>query len=249
MGQCSVPYLAWSNASSAVGPTNITASYYGVANYVLGTNQSYLWGYLAGGGSIVSADGQGTTTDFANNNFDMVFNMAFGSYFGDFDMKNDYLRAVIASPGKALTNIYSGAQQFYAQDMAMGGTIGYSVAVSQTNTDSNYTPAYGGCCGGGNIYLNLMGDPTLRQFYPQAPSNLTASGNNLNWSAASGSIDGYNVYQITASNITKVNATLITGTTYNVASGSCRKALMTCAVKKETTNAGSYEALWAPGTF
>lgn len=229
---------AWSSFSSGVGPANITASNYGTQYFAAGNNQSYLYGYGAGGGSIVSADGIGSTTELAGGSLNVVFNHMFGSYFGDWDMKNNFLRAVIAG-GKALTNLYVGEHQFWAHDMSMGGSIGDSVRQMMNNTSSNFNPASGGGAGGGNVYLGLQGDPTLKAYYPKAATNLTASGGTISWTAASG-VEGYNVYQVTANSITKLNGSPITGTSYNVSGGVTGKKLMVRSIKTQVTPAGSF---------
>jgi len=229
---------AWSSFSSGVEPKNITASNYGTQYFAAGNNQSYLYGYGAGGGSIVSADGIGTTSELAGGSLNVVFNHMFGSYFGDWDMKNNFLRATIAG-GKALTNLYVGEHQFWAHDMSMGGTIGDSVRQMMNNTSSNFTPASGGGAGGGNVYVGLQGDPTLKAYYPKAATNLTASGGTISWTAATG-VDGYNVYQINSTNIVKLNGSVITGTSFAVSGGVTGKKLMVRSVKTQVTPAGSF---------
>jgi chitodextrinase len=246
----SVPVL--SNMSPAVGPTNITLVEDIYNNVDAGTppfyqrvnNNMYLIGYGTGYGSNNSCQTVLSTADIVSTNMSSMFNTFFGSWFGDFDSKNNLLRASIAK-GLGMTAFYSGDLFWYSQHMAMGETVGYSLLETQNNTASDYSPAHGTCCGGSthNTYGNLIGDPTLKYFYIPSPTNLTSSGNNLSWTAAPGSVDGYNVYQITSSGITKLNSSLITSTSYTVSSGVSGKRLMVRAQKLETTPAGTYENL------
>ena len=58
-----------------------------------------------------------------------VFNMAFGSYFGDWDNKNNFLRAHLAS-GQGLTNVWAAIPNWYFHHMGMGDPIGYSATLT-----------------------------------------------------------------------------------------------------------------------
>jgi len=68
----------------------------------LDTN-SYQWAYGCGGGSYTSCGGVGVTADFVNHKQFSVFNMLFGSYYGDWDSKNNLMRGLLASEGTALS--------------------------------------------------------------------------------------------------------------------------------------------------
>ena len=62
----------------------------------LSANQSYLWGYGCGGGYYNSASGIGNSNDFANDSVNVVFSMLFGSYLGDWDSQNNFMRSALA---------------------------------------------------------------------------------------------------------------------------------------------------------
>ena len=95
------PFAAagWRNMSVLVGASNITAPYqYGPAYHTLVNGQSYLWTYSCGGGlqlyegstvTFNGADNVGTTQNYAAGSMGGVFNMSFGSYFGDWDNRNN----------------------------------------------------------------------------------------------------------------------------------------------------------------
>ena len=128
---------------------------------------SYKWSYGCGAGSYTGASGIGNTTDFANDSLLSVFMILFGSYFGDWDSQDNFLRAPLAS-GLTLTNCWAGRPNWYFHHMSLGENIGYSTVLSQNNA-SLYISGFG------ERYCTsaLMGDPTLRLHTVAPPANLT----------------------------------------------------------------------------
>lgn len=202
----------WKNFAPLVTPTNVVSGdYFGS----MAAGNSYQWSYGCGGGSFTSAGGIGNTSDFATSNLGGVFTVLFGSYFGDWDVNNNFLRAPLCQ-GKTLTNVWSGRPHWALHHMGLGENIGYSTRVTQNNTGTyffSYAQSFVG--------IALMGDPTLRNDVVAPVSNVIATkiGNNCNisWSASTQTnVLGYNVYMKNDTNKTyvKVNPALITGTTY-----------------------------------
>ncbi|MCC7502627.1 MAG: hypothetical protein IT229_08870 [Flavobacteriales bacterium] len=248
----------WRSMGPLVGPANISAPYqYGPAFHTMVNGQSYLWTYSSGGGlqavagntlTFNGADNIGTTQDIAAaaGGFDGVFNMAFGSYFGDWDNTNNYLRAPLAN-GDALTNVWSSIPAWYFHHMGMGEPIGTSVLATMNNTGL-YTPLTDGWQGTiGRVHLALMGDPSLRQgmVAPPGPLTVTNSGGTalFSWSASPDAVQGYYLYEVNAAGVsTRIVPTLITGTTYQSATipYTSGREYMVRAVKLQTTNSGSY---------
>ncbi len=240
---------AYRNIPALVGATNTTDIYpYADPFYTRINNQSYLWSYASGGGTWVSADNVGTTDQYASINFGGIFNMSFGSYFGDWDVTNNFLRAPLAS-GNGLTNVWSGIPHWFFQHMGMGDNIGYSAYVTMNNT-SLYTPQSGGWQGSpySRVHLGLMGDPSLRMTVVPRPSNLQVGNSNgqasFTWSAALGAVDGYHVYEVnqTAGTLVRLTTTPVTGTSFSspavpFVNG---KRYMVRAVKLQTSNTGKY---------
>ncbi|MCF6175679.1 MAG: Ig-like domain-containing protein [Victivallaceae bacterium] len=167
---------AWRNF-----PTFFTAEKVKAADFIPTLyNQSYLWAYGNGGGSNQSAGGIGTTQSFVDQPPKAVFTMLFGSYFGDWNHPNNFMRAPLASSGYALTSAWDGRPHWYIHHMALGKTIGYSTLRTQNNhpfqdylacndakssvsgkdedSEWDYNP----------IHVALMGDPTLR-LHPVEP--------------------------------------------------------------------------------
>jgi len=230
-------------------------------------NQSYLWTYHCGGGQQSTTDGVvtysgtdgGATTAQLASSVAMggVFNMALGSFFYDFDNKNNFLRAVIAR-GDGLTNCWAGIPAWYYHHMGMGDNIGYSVLQTMNNTGL-YTPLTEGWqTSVGRTHLNLMGDPTLRMKMVAPPSNLsiTNSGGHpvFAWTASTESVLGYYIYQIdpTTGVVTRLTTNPVTGTTHTSTTIPflAGREYMVRAVKLETNFSGSYNnvSLGAIGT-
>ncbi|MEI6574623.1 MAG: T9SS type A sorting domain-containing protein [Bacteroidota bacterium] len=200
----------WKNCAPLVGATNVVAGDYFTT---LGAS-SCLWSYGCGGGTYTSAGGIGNTTDFAADSLRGVFSMMFGSYFGDWDKQNNFLRAAIAH-GTTLTNVWSGRPHWVFHHMALGENIGYDVRLSQNNTTlyfSNYAGRY--------VNNALMGDPSLRNDVLAPASNLVATtiGTNclLNWTPSPDSIQGYYIYMKNDSmpEYVRRNQNLVTTNTY-----------------------------------
>lgn len=221
---------AFRTAGPLVGVANLTnIPSYNNPNFISRMSEGWLWGFFSGGGSYNSANGIGSSTNFNSSQNNAVFNMSFGSYFGNWDCSssvpdwnnntNNLLRSVIAS-GRALTNVWVGQPNWFFHHMGLGETIGYSTKVSMNNRSApTYIPQNGGWLGQGytTIHLGLMGDPSLRMSYINPPTNLsiTSSGANLtlSWTASSQPVDGYYLYQVVSGVPTRVHPTLITNTT------------------------------------
>ncbi len=200
----------WKNFGPLVGNNNVIENDY----FTTMTSNSYLWSYGCGPGSYTSAGGIGNTTDFVTSDLQGVFTMIWGSYFGDWDTQNNFLRAALAQ-GKTLCNAWSGRPHWQFHHMALGENIGYDVLISQNN-DSLYYYNYGARF----IHIALMGDPTLRNDVVAPVSNLMATvvgtNCNINWSASVDTVLGYNIYMKTDSmaDYIRLNQNIITTTSY-----------------------------------
>ncbi len=135
----------------------------------LADSTGYLYAYGCGGGSYTSASGIGNTTDMAAAVLNAPFTGLFGSYFGDWDVQNSFLRSPLAAEGWVLTCSWSGRPNHYHHQMAMGYPVGYGFRASQNNSStyiSGYSSRY--------IHSALMGDPTVRAHYFQPAQGLVA---------------------------------------------------------------------------
>jgi hypothetical protein len=178
----------WKNIGPLVGPGNVRADDYFTAM----RDSSYLWSYGCGGGWYQGAGGVGSTSDFANSNLHGVFSMLFGSYFGDWDSQDNFLRAALAQ-GTTLTNAWSGRPHWVLHHMGLGDNIGYSTRLTQNN-NSLYFSSYGGRF----VHIALMGDPTLRNdvVAPVGDVTVTKQGfdNVISWTPSADAVLGYYVY-------------------------------------------------------
>ncbi len=216
-------------------------------------NSSYLWAYMAGGGSDTSCGGTVfTSSQCISRNIHTVFMQLYGSYFvewakGGLPLPNNLLRAPLANNGMALATCWTGGgPRWYFHQMGLGETIGFSTRQSQNNT-TIYDPGNNQLLGG--VHMVLMGDPTLRLHMVSPVSNLTlspvAEGLKLDWTASpDNSIMGYNIYRSDAVTGTfiRLNATPVPSVTYtdNTPNVAGNNVYMVRAVKFEVSSSGSY---------
>jgi chitodextrinase len=254
---------SFSSFSVSIDPNNIDQIAAGANPNFIGqiNNDNYLWGHATGYGTGMGMISNGNIFDSIAANIGSVFNMSFGSYYGDFDAPLNFLRGLIANDtghtSMALTHIYSGYKHLYAHPMAMGESIGHAWKISARNTDANYKPyrVDSASYWAGETFFSLMGDPTLTLFHPRAPGTLqvnAGTGNfTLSWTAPSGGANGYYIYEITENNTTSASSesivkigTRITGTTSPTISGNpAGRKFMVRAIKDEVSASGTYENL------
>ncbi len=182
---------AWRNFSALLGTNNVTA-----AGYFSSLNpQSCLWSYGCGGGWPLGAGGVGTTGNFAHDTVNSVFTMLFGSYFGDWNFPNDFMRSSLASVPMVLSSCWAGRPNWVFHFMGSGETLGFCARWSQNNYDTYYA-GYGATM----VHIALMGDPTLTMNIVGPAFNLQHELINsnkevsLHWSPSIDTIRGYYVY-------------------------------------------------------
>tara|TARA_R110002072_G_scaffold302750_2_gene488357 strand:+ start:4904 stop:7042 length:2139 start_codon:yes stop_codon:yes gene_type:complete len=228
----------WRNFSALVGANAVSsADYFTTLNTAAGGG--YVWSYGCGGGSYTSAGGIGNTTNFTTSTNRSVFTMLFGSYFGDWDSTNNFLRAPLCS-GWTLTNAWAGRPHWRFHVMGMGATIG------EATRDSQNDPSAGGFFNR-YVHMSLMGDPTLRQHIVAPASSLTVAPNgtatDLSWTASPATGADYHVYRAVsaAGPFSRLTANAIVGTTFTDAAPLTGfGTYMVRASKLESTPTGSY---------
>ncbi len=142
-----------------------------------------LFAYASGPGQQASCEGVGTTADLARKDPKVIFSIVYGSYFGDWDHRDNFLRAQIATS----VGLASGwaSSPWFLQPLGLGATIGECLLVTQ-----NAAPF---------VHLALMGDPSLRMFVVAPPTGAvaTAAGNGvtLGWKSSAEPVLGYHVYR------------------------------------------------------
>jgi len=167
--------------------------------------RDYLMACGNGGGSYESASTVGHTADFGIKPSRAVFTTLFGSYHGDWDSDNNFMRAVLAGNATGdslgLTCFWGGRPNRFMHPMGMGETAAYGMWISQNSAlagGGGYQPnSYAG------THSALMGDPALRMYQVGPPRNLTvvSAGGQvvLAWSpSAETNHLGYHVYRAAA---------------------------------------------------
>ena len=228
----------WRNFSALVGTANVTAvDYFTTLNTPSGPG--YVWSYGCGGGSYGSAGGIGSTTDFTLSQNRSVFTMLFGSYFGDWDSSDNFLRAPLCQ-GWTLASAWAGRPHWSFHPMGMGETIGAAARLSQNDTTAGgIFTRY--------VHVALMGDPTLRQHVIAPPSGVTVADAwplaNVAWTPSSDAVAGYHVYRAAtaAGPFTRLTTAPVANTTWTDPSPINGPATyLVRALRRETTPTGSY---------
>ncbi|MEO8586307.1 MAG: fibronectin type III domain-containing protein [Acidobacteriota bacterium] len=227
----------WRAFSAFFGPANVFAlDWFGTL-----ATSGYLWAYGCGGGNYQGAGGVGSTSNFAATDTKTAFTFLFGSYFGDWDVPDDFLRAPLATTTYGLTCAWSGRPAWYVHHMAMGETIGYAARLTQNNSGT-YFYGYGP-----SVHVALMGDPTLRMHVVAPASNAAAAGGagsaSISWTASTDTVAGYHIYRGAsgAGPFTRVTPSIVAGTSFvdsGVSGGSY--TYLVRAVRLETSASGSY---------
>ncbi len=183
----------WRNFAPLVGKDQIFAADY---RTTLATDE-YLFAYGCGGGSFTSASGIGTSAQLATDSLLTGFTMMFGSYFGDWDRPDNFLRSSLAQ-GRTMSVSWAGRPHWHYHSMGLGHPIGYGTKISQNNS-TLYHASYGAQF----VHIAQLGDPSLRIEYPRPASSVSVDTVDtfhvlVSWTASQdASVEGYFVYQRT----------------------------------------------------
>lgn len=203
---------------------------------------SHLWSMAGGPGSFSSAIGIGTSLEVATTPLNGAFAHVLGSYFGDWDVQNNFLRSVLGSG--TMLGVVWGLQEVAFHHMALGLPIGESIRRSQNSGYDQYERQ------GRLINLALMGDPTLPLFpVPQVETvsvSLAQNGVLVQWSEIPGELLGYNIYRRTDQNqhFVRLNDAPVSGSTYtDMEPVEGYVEYMVRALKRETSASGTFDVL------
>ena len=213
--------------------------------------KSYLVGCGTGGGSFTTCSSVGCSEDFGLKPSRVVFTTLFGSYFGDWDSANNFMRAPLAGNAMGdslgLTCFWGGRPNRVNHQMGMGETAGYCMWASHNSAftgGGGYTPnLYSG------VHCGLAGDPPLRLHAVEPPRNLSASSANsqiaLAWTTSTESnLIGYLVYRAAtaAGPFTRLTASPQAATTYADATDAAGQSYtyLVRTLKLETSPGGTY---------
>ncbi|MFN0175495.1 MAG: hypothetical protein ACKVU0_12660 [Saprospiraceae bacterium] len=204
------------------------------------SNQSYLWSYGCGGGGPESASDISSTTNFTTDSLQTIFTLLFGSYFGDWDYPNNFMRAAIASR-TCLASTWANRPNWIFHHMALGEHIGYSAKITMSNTGL-YTPHFWGLY----VHNALLGDPTIRMHVLPPVENLSANQAGihvqLSWQDPANAL-GYFIYKKTAADTSYLllNQVPVTDTAYfNACPDSGLISYMVRSVELRTSASGTY---------
>lgn len=121
--------------------------------------EKMLLSYGCGAGTYTSASGVSSSANFVSDSLLNPFTLTFGSYYGDWDNQNNFLRAPLASKGWGLMSVWSGRPYWAIHECAMGYPL-YKAALTTNNAYNMYNN--GTFISG--VHAALLGDPTLRMF-------------------------------------------------------------------------------------
>ncbi|MCL5096527.1 MAG: hypothetical protein M1608_03135, partial [Candidatus Omnitrophica bacterium] len=156
-----------------------------------------LWGFEAGAGSGSVIYGENgtphTIADLVNPATEppIAFYMLKGSYFGEWNIENDLMRAILATPNYGLAVTWTRYFRWHLEALGMGDPIGTGLLDSQNDTLQSDSSR--------NLYLALMGDPTLRLQLTEPPADLSGTATNgnvfLSWNPSPAQDTQYLVYR------------------------------------------------------
>jgi hypothetical protein len=209
-------------------------------------HDTYTWGHINGGGGRASCGAAGgllTTEHLASQNYGVIFWQSFGSYFGNWNTQNNFMRALLAMPDYGLTSAWTGRPHWFFHHMALGETIGYSTRLTQNNRGVLYAPSGG--TGANDVHIALMGDPTLRMFPVLPPTNLQAKNvsgtTQLQWTASRDSkVARYYVYGASSPDGPYTRLGIAKGTNWTHESPGNTTHYMVRASKLTVTGSGSF---------
>lgn len=200
-------------------------------------NDGYLFSYACGPGAFNSCAWVGGTGDWASDP-KTVFTMLLGSYFGDWDAQDSFLRGPLGSPTYGLAAMWAGRPHWYLHHLALGDTLG---ATTQLNQDGGpYHPDWRAR----QVHVALMGDPTLRLHPVIPPAEVRvaagASGVTVSWQPSTDeSIVGYHIYSAASPRgpFQRLTPVPLTGTQMLAPAAAVYQVR---AIKLETSGSGTY---------
>lgn len=166
----SFAWSGWANFASIVGKDNVVEGDWIKGNEIENLqDKTYLLSFGDGPGSYTSVGGVGNTNNFVENQLNSVFTILFGSYFGDWDFRNNVMRAALASEPSILSCSWSGRPHWYYHHLGLDYPIGYSTKVTLNNVidylpillvQNNQQSFPEGLLL--QVHTSLLGDPTLK---------------------------------------------------------------------------------------
>lgn len=136
--------------------------------------QNYLTSFAASYADDTSAFSIASTRDLAQTTTNAIFKLLMGSYFGDWDTPDNFMRANLAS-GNTLNVMWTGRPNYFLHQLAANRSIGDCFRMSCNNgigSTAEYAPKGSNA---NNTAMSLMGDPTIRLSYNNVLSSFSAT--------------------------------------------------------------------------
>ena len=179
---------------------------------------SYLLSYGCGAGTYTSAAGVASSSDFVSDSLLNPFTLTFGSYYGDWDNSDNFLRAPLASKGWGLASVWSGRPYWVMHEAALGKPL-YRAVYSSQNSYNMYNAA----SNFSGVHVALMGDPTLKYYYVPVSEKFAATSScdgklsiDLSWESLN--VDSLIIWEKTAAGWQKITSVAGSETSYTVPS-------------------------------
>jgi len=225
-----------------------------------------MFSYACGAGSYTSCSGVGGIAEFSKRPITSIFTMIFGSYFGDWDSKDNVMRSVVASRGTVLTTGWAARPHWFFHPMGLGKPIGEVLLGAQNNTQQYMPSIYVTKKYPGGVYyqvaprgthIALIGDPTLRMTSNmpiETPKNIGVTSTvsaQIDWESVPNA-NGYLVYKSSseAGPFEALTPSPITETTFNDIKANWKQDVVyqVRAVMLRETKSGSFYEVSAPNT-
>lgn len=225
-----------------------------------------MFSYACGAGSYSSCSGVGGIAEFSKRPITSIFTMIFGSYFGDWDSKDNVMRSVVASRGTVLTTGWAARPHWFFHPMGLGKPIGEVLLGAQNNTQQYMPSIYVTKRYPGGVYyqvaprgthIALIGDPTLRMTSNmpiETPKNIGVTSTvsaQIDWESVPNA-NGYLVYKSSseAGPFEALTPSPITETTFNDYKANWKQDVVyqVRAVMLRETKSGSFYEVSAPNT-
>ena len=151
--------------SKSVAAYSVAAALFGSAAvkragwFELLRTRTALFAFASGPGLQTSCEEVGTTTDLAQKDPKVIFSVVWGSFFGDWEHRDNFLRAQLATSAGLMTAW--GSDPWLLHPLALGATAGECALLTQESSPLTH--------------LALMGDPSLRMFIVAPPTGLVAT--------------------------------------------------------------------------
>lgn len=204
------------------------------------SNGSFLLSYGCGGGTYTSCSGVASSTDFTKDSLLNPFTLLFGSYFGDWDNTNNFLRAPLASKGWGLASVWAGRPYWMMHPCAHGAPLAEATIITQ-----NTWKIYNAAAFQSGVHVALMGDPTLRMFIVDNIDQLDIIANcdasaTLHWGSVSDLADSVIIERWDGSNWQHVSNVAATDTAANFKLGVGEHRLSTRFLKLMSSASGTW---------